>query len=212
MAGKDTAYYNTIEAFDAGGCPVCALVDKSARKWMEWFLYERVSDPKTRFKLRDSRGFCPEHARLMLDLGSPLPVAIIYSDLIRLVVGDLSSKWPVPKKKAECPACLEEAEFEGVYLSVIADNFEDAEMQKRVLGGGVCLPHTVKLLKRLPGRHRSMLLDAVRSQLSDLDAELAEIIRKSDYRVKEEFGPEGDAWIRVVRKFIGGGSRSSEQE
>ncbi len=205
MAGKDPAYHNLIEAFDAGGCPVCGLVAKSARKWMEWFIYERVSDPKTRFRLRDSRGFCPEHARLMLDLGNPLPVAIVYSDLIRLVTGDLQSKWPAPRKKAECPACAEASEFERVYLSAIADNFEDPEMRKGVLeGGSICLPHVIKLLKRLRGRARSELLDAVLSHLSDLDAELAEIIRKSDYRVREEFGPEGDAWLRTVRKFIGG--------
>jgi len=205
MSSKDPSYYNLIEAFDAGGCPVCALMEKSVRKWMEWFIYERVSDPKTRFKLRDSRGFCPDHARLMLDLGSPLPVAIVYSDLIRLIVGDLQSKWPAPKRKAECPGCIEGSTFEGVYLSAIADNFADPEMRTRVLGGrDLCLPHIVMLLKRLRGRDRSALLDAVLSHLSDLDAELAEIIRKSDYRVKEEFGPEGDAYIRIVRKFIGG--------
>lgn len=205
MADKDPSYYNLIEAFEREGCPVCALMEKSARKWMEWFIYERVSDPKTRFKLRDSRGFCPDHARLMLDLGSPLPVAIVYSDLIRLVTGDLKSKWPAPKKKAECPGCIEEATFEGVYLSAIADNFGDPEMRKGILEGrSLCLPHIVKLLKRLRGRDRSALLDAVLAELSDLDAELAEIIRKSDYRVREEFGPEGDAWRRTVRKFIGG--------
>ena len=205
MASQDPAYHNVIEAFDGNGCPVCALVKKSVRKWMEWFIYERVSDPKTRFKLRDSRGFCPDHAELMLDLGSPLPVAIVYSDLIRLIVGDLQSKWPVPKKKAECPGCIEASTFEGVYLSAIADNFEDPAMRTRVLEGrDLCLPHVAKLLKRLRGRDRSALLDAVLAELSDLDAELAEIIRKSDYRVKEEFGPEGDAWIRTVRRMIGG--------
>lgn len=205
MADRDPSYYNLIEAFGGGGCPVCALVRKSARKWMEWFVYERVSDPKTRFRLRDSRGFCPEHARLMLDLGNPLPVAIIYRDMIELTAGDLKSRWPAPRKKAECPACTEESEFERVYLSAIADNLDDPEMRKGVLeGGSVCLPHIVKLLKRLPGKHRSALLDSVLSHLSDLDAELAEIIRKSDYRVREEFGPEGDAWIRIVRKFVGG--------
>jgi hypothetical protein len=204
MAGKDPAYYNIIEAFDSGGCPVCALVDKSARKWMEWLLYERVSDPKTRFKLRDSRGFCADHARTMLELGSPLPVAIIYRDIIELVAGDLRSKWPVPKKKAECPACVEASEFEAVYLTAIADNFEDPEMQTRLLkGNDLCLPHVINLLKRLPGRHRAALLDAVLTHLVDLDAELAEIIRKSDYRCTEDFGPEVDAWIRTVRKITG---------
>ena len=141
----------------------------------------------------------------MLDLGSPLPVAIVYSDLIELTIGDLKSKWPVPKKKAECPGCTEASVFEGVYLSAIADNFEDSEMRTRVLEGrDLCLPHIVKLLKRLPGRHRSVLLDAVVSHLAELDAELAEIIRKSDYRCTEEFGSAGDAWIRTVRRMIGG--------
>jgi len=205
MSGKEPSYYNLIEAFDAGRCPVCALVDKSVRKWMEWLFYERTSDPKTRLKLRDSRGFCPEHARLALELGSPLPMAIIYRDVIELTVGDLKSKRPVTKKKAECPACIEAREFEGVYLSAIADNFDDPEMRRRLLvGRDLCLPHIVKLLKRLRGRHRSMLLETVISHFSDLDAELVEIIRKSDYRCSEPFGPEGDAWIRIVRKLIGG--------
>jgi NTP pyrophosphatase (non-canonical NTP hydrolase) len=37
-----------------------------------------------------------------------------------------------------------------------------------------------------------------------LHAELAELIRKNDYRyIKEEFGKEGDSWLRAVAMMVG---------
>jgi hypothetical protein len=43
-----------------------------------------------------------------------------------------------------------------------------------------------------------------REKLEGLRTELAEFIRKSDYRmIQEGFGTEGDAWLRAVGMVIG---------
>jgi hypothetical protein len=50
----------------------------------------------------------------------------------------------------------------------------------------------------------AVLLAISRKQLEALNAELAEFIRKNDYRFRDEgFGNEGDAWKRALSKISG---------
>jgi len=43
-----------------------------------------------------------------------------------------------------------------------------------------------------------------REKLEALHTELAELIRKNDYRfMKEGFGKEGDSWLRAVAMMVG---------
>jgi hypothetical protein len=48
------------------------------------------------------------------------------------------------------------------------------------------------------------LLSLTRQKLTDLTGELAEFIRKNDYRFSPEgYGREGDSWKRAVAKAVG---------
>jgi len=65
---------------------------------------------------------------------------------------------------------------------------------------GLCLPHLRQGLEEVRDPLAlEILLTASRDKLASLYLELAEIIRKNDYRYRgEAFGPEGDAWKRAV--------------
>jgi hypothetical protein len=207
MPRKHIAYYKVLEAFDLPGCPICDLVNQSVRARMDAVLYEQVNDPGTRRKLIESRGFCRQHSALLLELGHPLSVAIIYRDIVDSVSGELNSGKSRPNR-AKCLGCVWAENDEKQYLSTLAEHFADPDLSGGILGSrDLCLPHLRKLLEMLPPDQQSELRQAMLSHLAELKAELSEIVRKSDYRCEERFGPEGDAWIRAVAKISGCGRK-----
>jgi Family of unknown function (DUF6062) len=67
------------------------------------------------------------------------------------------------------------------------------------LSGGLCLPHLKRLLPMLEPKRQAIILEHQRDRLDHLKAELAEFIRKSDYRFRDEvIGGEGDSYKRAA--------------
>jgi len=70
---------------------------------------------------------------------------------------------------------------------------------------GLCFPHLRSALEKIrEAAACEQLLLIHRARLETLESELAEFIRKNDYRFKAEgFGKEGDAWLRAVGLIAG---------
>ncbi|HLK56857.1 MAG TPA: DUF6062 family protein, partial [Chthonomonadaceae bacterium] len=100
-----------------------------------------------------------------------------------------------------CPACASAEEAQVRYAGALADGLERAEVWSALEAGGVlCVAHAERVLalaKPVPAdRLRQLLL----VRLEALQAELAEIIRKNDYRFRgEPWGSEKDAWLRALK-------------
>lgn len=62
---RSSLYVDLIEACKGPGCPVCVLGLSTARRYIDFVLYERVNDPDTRAEWRAARGYCNRHAWLM---------------------------------------------------------------------------------------------------------------------------------------------------
>ncbi len=206
------------------GCPLCKLVAKTERIYLDSLNYERVLDLNTRDALKASWGLCPEHSRDWEALqGSALGIAIVYRvavlDLLRatepekLKGGGLFKRGGGVAQLAEsveptgpCPACklgLETAErFADLLLKDVAEPEVQAALAKC---GGLCLPHLRLTLAR-PGAGRGYrdLVAAQRQAWEALMAELDEFIRKNDYRFQHEpVGEEGDSWLRALDAITG---------
>jgi len=68
-------------------------------------------------------------------------------------------------------------------------------------GVGLCAQHLLMTAQACPSAEkRKLLLDAHRTKIDSLKAELSEFIRKSEYRaLAESFGKESDSWMRAVK-------------
>ncbi len=105
-----------------------------------------------------------------------------------------------------CPACEQEESSRRAAVSVLASALNDlAFAESFKASGGLCLPHLRQVLEEIRDPLvLEVLLTNSRDKLSALHLELAEIIRKNDYRYRDEaFGPEGDAWKRAVALVVG---------
>jgi len=170
-------------------------------------------------------------------LGNALGFAIIYHDVINNVLRQLESESPPPVtqrwanmlkqvpeqvsalvKKAlyaftpqkHCIACQQKDKTLHLIISAFVEDLNQLETMEALRSSdGLCLPHLKKVFETVsdPAVYSS-LLSIHREKLESLRGELAEFIRKNDYRFKDEgFGAEGDSWQRAVGKVIGKNSR-----
>lgn len=108
-----------------------------------------------------------------------------------------------------CPVCQKRDQATELYLSELSNSLKNEKMLASLEeSDGLCLPHLSLAFKEntrdVDIEAFSMLLTISRKKLTALDQELSEIIRKNDYRFRDEgFGEEGNAWRRVIRVSVG---------
>ncbi len=106
-----------------------------------------------------------------------------------------------------CPACQKRDQAAELYLSELIKDLKNEQMLAALSDSdGLCLPHLRQAFKQhaQDGEAFSALFSITQKKISELNKELEEIIRKSDYRFRDEgFGEEGDAWRRVIQVSVG---------
>lgn len=108
--------------------------------------------------------------------------------------------------QAPCPVCLHLQQAEAYLLTALVEHLTgpDNLLSAYRTSDGLCLPHLRRVLSGLPaGAGLENLVQAQLETWQRLRTGLREFIRKSDFNVKEQFGPEGDAWIRAIEAISG---------
>jgi hypothetical protein len=216
-SSKFVTYYELLDAFGKPGCPVCTNLERGSLKALNDMLYEQVTDPESRRRLVESRGYCNWHAWMLPRVqNSPLGAALIYRHLLAEALARLQashretcerSSWrrmweratrahegPTSllewwRTKSRCPLCGLARQSERESLGTILHFIEEAEF---AAGFGRDHPN-------LPA-----LLAAHEARRTALAAELEEFARKNDYRfAAEAVGEEGSSWRRVLDVFVG---------
>lgn len=167
-------------------------------------------------------------------LGDALGYTIIYHDIINTILNQLSDdnrpaqasrSWAsllgqIPEQaraliekmlyaftpRKRCPVCEHREEATRAGLAVLIEGLKTSEMTTALQDSeGLCLPHLRLVLEDIKDRSGcEKILTIHREKLEGLRTELAEFIRKNDYRVIQEgFGREGDAWLRAVGLITG---------
>ncbi len=224
--------YDVIEACEKGGCPLCRVAQRWGGRFMAAILYEEVTDPHTRGRLKQSFGFCRDHAWQAADVGGTLlGMSIIYRGLLGQIDRALEQAAPGEQRRwwqklgaaadeqaaappgltaaKPCPACVYLAEMEDAALVAITDALPGNERLRAGLGqadGGLCLPHLRRGLAVARNAEAFRFLQTTaHERLAALGAEMDEFIRKYDHRFrKEEWGSEADSWQRAIRWIAGG--------
>ncbi len=222
-------YFDIVNACRRPGCPVCRLSTGSVRRYLDGLFYELVNDPGARDNLVRSRGFCAEHAGLLLGtrIADALGASIIYKNIVK----DILEDFPNPSKEREglaakfikasnapgrCPACEHRDASSDRALDGLSKTLHDENLRIALQGSdGLCFPHLSLLLQRLDSPDNSrFLLDLTRTKLEGLQADMAELIRKNDYRFQSEGITEGEglAWRKAMCMITGATSNPMETE
>lgn len=174
------------------------------------------------------------HLLLGTLLRDPLGLTIIYHDVLNAILANLpppdKARRPAglldrllrrpPEEIAEwvkntlqaltprspCPACYYRDQYTNSMLKSLMIHLKTPALSQALeASDGLCLPHLRLALEKpasTNGYEKLMLIH--QSKLQKLRDELAEFIRRSDYRfIEEGFGAEGNAYQRAMEMLVG---------
>lgn len=214
------------DALALPGCPVCRMVVQRVAQTMESIQDELVLDPTYREQLDAAWGFCTVHAQQWLDAAPPLSTAIIYEAVLGRISRDLErggpgrsrrggqlrtrlrggKAWGVLIESRVCPLCLARDEQERQIVAHLVEELGSEAFRHRYLASdGLCVPHLNLALCAGPDPGGiAVLRDRLLQTHEALRGQLREVIRKHDYRYRDEAaGPEWDAVVQAVRHVAG---------
>ncbi len=229
---KPAGFYDLRQALAEPGCPLCQLLAHNADRYVDAMLWELVNDIPAREEFNQARGYCREHAWLLVRRGASLGAAILMLDVLETVLRVLEAdrsnertgfswqQWwpgnpPAPAAgliagltpQALCPVCRHVATGEAYYLAALLAHLSgpDSLAPAYETSDGLCLPHLRRALAEAPdGPNRETLIRLQKAVWERLRLELREFIRKNDYRfAKESVGEEGTAWLRAIELLAG---------
>lgn len=226
MSHKHTPYFNLLDALRAPGCALCNLGRAAIDRFLDTILYEYVNDTGTQKRLTAAHGFCPTHGELLLGRRSAVGIAILYNAVLGRLEAELPSEqaadagWmarlagqlgrgeaagSLLAARSDCLACQTRDGTGERALSVWREHYDDPSLAAALqTADAFCLPHLRQALRSLDGPPRQMLLTHQRQAWQTMRAQLAEFLRKNDYRFQHEaFGVEEDVWRRAVRAISG---------
>lgn len=212
--------YALFQAFSLPGCPICRLTLDSVHHYLDGLVYEHFNKPYTHETVRAARGFCPTHAWHIQDElnASAFPIAVLYEGVIRTLVREMGSTVPLGdrrqvsqaasalKPQGLCPACVHQATVEEHLIRNLLDHLDRADFANGLRqSAGLCLPHLRQALEGPGDASPKALLVAIHKEVwTRLQDELAEFIRKHDYRFAEEdMGDEGSSPRRAIEQMAG---------
>ncbi len=227
---KKTREYQTLfYASTQEGCPLCRLANESTQRYLDSWKYELFTDVGVRQELRRTEGFCHAHTWQLARMGASLPLAQAYRDIVTDMIENLQRGngestpsspgglfrrlFDTQREQAACPACQQREKAEERYAQTLRQVLLDEEFYNQFSSShGLCLDHFRLVCELKPvdpaGAWLPLLRKAELACLQRLDGQLGELIRKHDYRFKDEArGQEMTAWKRAAG-FVAGEERA----
>jgi len=229
---RTKTHFDLLDACSEPGCPVCRLALAAVTRAIDAVDYEFVNEPDVRTKIERTWGFCNTHAHQWLREGHVLGVALVYEGILTRIQPEvekvrstarpgllsglaarLGRRRPgepcdLLQPDGRCPLCRERDETErllirslGEGLAETADDFRTAFRRS----DGLCLPHLRLALCTITDSPTvDVLRAATLAHQERLMPQLREIVRKHDYRFRDEpSGDERGAATRAVTHVTG---------
>jgi Family of unknown function (DUF6062) len=220
------------DALAQEACPVCALISRSTKDWVDVLLKEHVTDGVTRVELVYAWGFCRRHGQQACEADvaprGGIGVAVIYEELTERVVHILKAQRvdkveprkqvkrlaaPAGQRIAEldpeapCPVCRVETEAEQRYAASLGERVRVAGFRERYAAShGVCLPHLRAALEQCQDVEAALFLaTTARDKVRVLLHDVREYTRKHSWENRQEpkLPQEQDSARRAVAFEVG---------
>lgn len=215
---KSSASFSQHDLLDAcaqPGCPICRVGTYSVKRYMKSTFNEYVNDFTIRDNLLKSMGFCYEHTQLLLNfrIADALGASIIYENIVKKILRELPEQLKsndfkkATSRSQNCPACEQREDVFARSSHELGKSLQDEKMRSALeKSDGLCFPHLTQVLENTQNADdATFLLSLSKSKLEARQAEMAEVIRKSDHQFKDEkiTQDEALAWKKVISMISG---------
>jgi hypothetical protein len=173
---------NLQEAFAQYGCAICRLFTEAADGYIDSLLWEMVNYPDLREELNQARGYCHQHAWMLVRGGAGQGIAILMQDVLKTAqdvldsasiknVSEstlkqlLSSIDRRPNADAQklasrlspqrpCPICAYLEEIQKHYFDTLLKHMSGSDplVEAYANSHGLCLPHFKQALGQASGK------------------------------------------------------------
>jgi hypothetical protein len=186
-APRDATAFEVREALPEAGCVVCRLSGRSVQRFIRSLANEQVNDVTLRGELRRSHGFCNQHAYQWLrEARSVLGTALIYRDVLQASLRELEGgRRGRGERERACPVCHAQIEAEARYVEALVASVAADEALLSQATDGVCRRHAVAAI-RIGGTGAASVVQHALARTEALVGDLEEVIRKEDYRFRDE--------------------------
>jgi hypothetical protein len=220
------SYYQLLETFPQRGCVICNLLRDDVAHFLGALLYEFVVDKDVHQRIRASRGLCGEHGTQFARLGNALNIAVIYEAALAEVLKIMahatsnSANWQrlfgqhpqanlleALQPTQPCAACELQTQSAARYIGALSAALDNATLQAAFRASdGLCLTHFQATLRQTSDPTRAKILVDLQTALwRQLQTELREFIRKSEFEVNEPMtDAERESWRRTVARLSDG--------
>ncbi len=211
---KHMPYFKVLETLQkARGCALCVLEKEAMHANFDALLYENVNNPGTRNDLRESRGYCPYHAHVLVGFHDTLALSILYKDQA-LLAADFLEKYTTRKnllaewtKHEICPGCRKTVEIRRHYIGILVEGLAQPEMREAFLKNfHLCLNHFLMLMDALhDDAFKGLLAEKMKKRLSDLADRLEKYCQDCQKNAEGEVvdSPHRFAWREAVETAVG---------
>ncbi len=167
---RHSHFYDLLDALAQPGCALCSLAARTRWRYLDSLAYENVNDPGVREKLRASLGFCNRHAWYFVErVREVFGAAIIYRDVLHAVqrrAAAASSPDPFAPT-VPCLACVAERQATDDALQTLGEALAAPDFLTAFLASdGLCSPHLLRTLARVPPSARGKLWELSSSRES----------------------------------------------
>ena len=210
MSAKFAGDLRLIEACRQGGCPVCRRVRDESRSHLTALLYEHVTDPDSRRRLRDSWGLCGWHTWMLPEVDTGVfGASIVYEDLLGRAIERLAATAPPSRRRGlgrflgrrrslarrpalaadherrpPCPLCISATESERQCLITFVTSFDDGDLRAAYAASDpICLAHLLQAIELAgPSEQLTALVERTREKWQAIRRDVQSFIAKHDYR------------------------------
>ncbi|MGL4609168.1 MAG: DUF6062 family protein [Trueperaceae bacterium] len=180
------------------GCLFCAYEHHQARRYLLGIANDGINDPPLRMQLSNKGGFCARHTKEFVEEARVLSSAILLEAMLshRLERSRAGKRSIV----VECEACKIERKTRDNLVKSVRRGREDKAFLEYLRQGELCAGHLELVCQQLPENTRQPFVDKHKQLLQ----QLAEVIRKHDYRfVSEGISEEETQSIKETLKLLG---------
>lgn len=214
------------DALASSDCAICVLARRAVDRYIASLAHEGfVTNVSERAAIRDARGFCAVHSRMLSAGRNALGLAIIHHDVLKQLRQDLEQlpdlhnprpsllqralgstprRPSILRGQQPCPICDRVRDSTRRYAEALIVGLR-GELQEPLRSSvGLCVPHLRLALSLAPEQERRLIREIQLQIWDKLLVELDEFTRKQDHRFQHESsGREADSWRRALKLVAG---------
>ncbi len=167
------SYYRctVLSLLNRAPCIFCSGEREATQRYFRWFIAEKYAQPEVLETLARSRGFCPQHTRILVAWSSPSQIVSVYSYIVESLLVSLDRRNGLTAA-GPCPACEDQASERRLLVGGLA-LVEPQIRSEPGRSGGICVSHLRDVSPVLPPQALRLLTGwAVRTLIAtDVTAE-----------------------------------------